>query len=121
MSALSDLAFFSYRLANPLELPGGFPIEIDDVVQGVGNLSCDPHLRHRHFDGEVALADGGEDGKQLIYVQSVGRGNRNTSLCPTLGLTAIAGRATIAGRFSRHENSRGATRSEKRGSVNLAR
>ena len=47
---LGDLAFLADRLADPLELAGGFPVEIDDVVQGVGDLSRDTHLRHRHLD-----------------------------------------------------------------------
>ena len=42
MGALGDLALLAHGLAHPLELAGGFPVEIDDVVQGVGDLPATP-------------------------------------------------------------------------------
>ena len=104
---LGDLPFLADCLAHPLEFAGGFPVEIDDVVQGVGDFSRDTHLRDRHLEREVTLANRGEHRKEVIGIQNIGTGlDRRAAVRPALGLPSVAGRATVYGRlFSRHGNS----------------
>ena len=71
VGSLGDLALFAHGLTHPFEFASGFPVEIDDVVEGIRDFSGDTDLRHRHLDREIALPNGGEHRQQLIGIERI--------------------------------------------------
>jgi hypothetical protein len=74
---LGDLPFLADGLTDSLELSRGFAVQVDDIVQGIGDLASDSHLRHRHPDGEVALPNGSQHSEKLLCVEDVGGSDRD--------------------------------------------
>jgi hypothetical protein len=105
VGALGDSSLLAYRLAHPLEFPSGLSVEIDDVVERVGNLPGNANLGHRHLDREVALANRSQDRQELIGIQDI-VGHRGAAGGTATALLAVGRCPTIAGHLlSRHGNS----------------
>ena len=50
-----DLALLADHVAEPLELPGDPVVQLDDVVEGLGDLAIDAGQVARQADREVPL------------------------------------------------------------------
>ena len=64
--ALGDLAVLAHRPADAVELADHFLVELQNVVQGVGDLALQAGLVHRHADREVPLLEGDQRLQQHV-------------------------------------------------------
>src|SRR5207244_3869301 len=71
VGALADLAFLTDDSAEPLELVGHAAVELDDLVELVGDLAVEAFEVDGEAGGEVALAEGGQGGEELGAVELV--------------------------------------------------
>ena len=71
--ALVDLALLADDLADARELLRRALLELDDVVERVGDLAGDAGVLDRQADGEVALLDGQQRREQQLVIDDVRR------------------------------------------------
>jgi hypothetical protein len=69
--AVVDLALAADGLAQPLELAGHPVVELDHVVERLGDLAVDAAMAARQADGEVASPEGAQGGEQLASVDRI--------------------------------------------------
>ncbi len=65
---LPDPAFLADRRADPRELIGHVFIELENIVQDVGDLARQPDLIYGHADREVPFLEGDQGGQYLIRI-----------------------------------------------------
>ena len=76
LGPLGDPAFLAHRDAHAVELVRHLLVELDDLVQRVRHLPGEPGLGGPDPNGEISLADGGEDGEHLGEIENLGVGRR---------------------------------------------
>jgi hypothetical protein len=78
---LRDLSLFADHPADALELVDHLLIEVQDVVERVGDFASDPGLIHRHPCGKVSFLEGNQGSEQnigLVDLRSVLGGCRGS-------------------------------------------
>ena len=58
LAALADLAFLADHLRDAVELAGEPLVQLDDVVEGLGDLAVDAGQVERQADGEIPFSEG---------------------------------------------------------------
>src|SRR5258706_14396015 len=69
VGALGDLAFAADDAAEALELLGHALVQLDDIVEGVGDLAFEPVEIDRQACREVALFERGESAEEFGFIE----------------------------------------------------